>query len=95
MNHFFRGKKLSGIDSIMKHVTVQGAETILQWIIEYDFPAKKEAGVYVAFTGDIKKWRKDHPDVKEYTRPYFDIFRTIETRGRFGQRMVTIKKFTI
>jgi len=95
MNHFFRGKKLKGFGQIMKYQNIAGIETLPAWIIGYDFPAKKEAGVYVAFTGDIKKWRKDHPDVKEYTRPIFDIFRTIETRGRFGQRMVTFKKYTI
>ncbi len=95
MNHFFRGKKLSGIDSIMKHVNVQGAETILQWIIEYDFPGKKRGGRLRCVHWRHKKWRKAHPGVKEYTRPIFDIFRTIETRGRFGQRMVTIKKYTI
>jgi len=95
MNNLLRGKKLVGINDIMKFVNVTGAETILRWKKEFDFPAVKEAGIYVAFAGDIKKWLKEFPEVKETTRPLIDVFRTRETVGRFGQKLITIKKYQI
>jgi len=93
--NILHGKKLTGINSIMDFVGVQGGETIISWVKEYDFPAKKEGGVYVAFVAEIKTWLKEHPELKENQRPLIEVFRTRETTGRFGQRLTTIKKYTI
>lgn len=78
----FRGKKLTGIDAIMKFLNLLDISTVQSWIIGYDFPAKKENGSYVVYVTDIKKWQATHPDVKEIQRPDYDVVqhRTVKTK---------------
>lgn len=90
-----RGKQLRGIDAIMKYLELQDISTVQDWIIGYDFPARKENGIYVAFVFDIKKWRSAHPDVQETPRADFAVIQYRTIKKKWGLEEVQRRFFKL
>lgn len=92
---FFRGKKLIGVNAIMLFLGLRYVYSVSDWIIHYDLPARKENGVWTAFTSDLKKWKADHPDIVETGswQPAEKIeFRRV--RARWGLERIERRKIT-
>jgi len=84
LRRLLRGKKLIGKDEIEEWLDLQAPDTLPDWLIAYDLPAYKEDGVLVAYVKDLKKWRAEHPEVKERLQPPVEFIQTRNIRRRFG-----------
>ena len=60
--------KLIGMKSITDHEKVSTV-TLLAWIRELGYPARKAGGVWLSDTDSIEKWRKDFVEGNEVKKP--------------------------
>lgn len=84
LRRLLRGKKLVGKDAIERFLDLQAPDTLPDWLIAYDLPAYKEDGVLVAYVKDLKKWRAQHPEVKERLQPPIEFTQYRSIRRRWG-----------
>lgn len=84
LRRLLRGKKLIGKNAIEEFLDLQAPDTLPDWLRGYELPVYKENGVLVAHVKDLKKWRAEHPDVKEKLQQPVESIQTRNIRRRFG-----------
>lgn len=60
------GKKLVGRAAINNYLGLTGFfESAEDWRLTYGLPVFRENGQWCAYVSDLKKWRREHPGVRE------------------------------